>query len=108
MNKLILASVLVSCSVHAEFKDGNKLLAELSGNTSDYIHGIGYVMGVYDTTQGITHCPPANVTAGQVTDMVKRYMEVNPDIRHNTADRIIGVVLRRSWPCANNSGGRTL
>ncbi len=105
--KRFLILALLCGSAHAEFKDGNKLLSDLSGSTNDYIHGIGYVMGVYDALQGATHCPPANVTAGQVTDMVKRYMEINPDIRHNTADRIISTVLRRAWPCAS-SGGRAL
>lgn len=107
MKKLLLTLAFVAGAAHAEFKDGNKLLTEIQGNTTDYIHAIGYVMGVYDTTQGITHCPPRNVTAGQVTDMIKSYLEQYPENRHNTADRIVGLVLRRAWPCASQ-GGRTL
>jgi hypothetical protein len=106
--KRALALLLLCGSAHAEFKTGNQLLSQLRGDTTDYIHAIGYITGVYDTLQGVTHCPPGNVTAGQVTDMVRNYLEANPDNRHNTADRLVGLVLRRAWPCASSSGGRTL
>jgi len=100
MKKLILCLALTAGCAHAEFKDGNKLLAQLRGDATDYIHALGYITGVYDTLQHISHCPPPNVSAGQVGDMVKNYLEANPDTRHNTADRIVGLVLKNSWPCA--------
>lgn len=106
MKRLLILAALCAGTAHAEFKSGNTLLMQIKGDTTDYIHAIGYVTGVYDTLQGVTHCPPANITAGQVTDMVKNYLEANPETRHNSADRLIGIVLRSAWPCANRNGGR--
>jgi len=109
MKRAVLALALVGCSAHAEFKSGNTLLAQIKGDNLDYIHANGYVIGVYDTLQGVTHCPPAGITAGQVTDIVKNYLEVNPETRHNSADRLIGIVLKSTWPCAQRPpAGRQL
>lgn len=106
MKRLLILAALLAGSAHAEFKTGNKLLSQINGDLADYANAVGYVTGVYDTLQSITHCPPGGVTAGQITDMVKNYLETNPEMRHNTADRIIGAVLKRAWPCAErgNSG----
>jgi hypothetical protein len=104
--KRFLMIALFCGSAHAEFKDGNKLLEQLRGDTTAYIHALGYVIGVYDTLQNLTHCPPVNVTAGQIGDMVKNHLEANPDTRHNTADRIVGLVLKNAWPCAAKPSGR--
>lgn len=105
MKRLIIIAALCAGAAHAEFKSGNTLLAQIKGDNIDYIHANGYVIGVYDTLQGVTHCAPAGVTAGQVTDMVKRYLEASPETRHNSADRLIGIVLRDVWPCAKKGTG---
>ena len=103
MKRLIILAALCAGAAHAEFKSGNSLLAQIKGDNIDYIHSVGYVLGVYDTLQGVTHCAPAGITAGQVTDMVKNYLEANPETRHNSADRLIGIVLRLAWPCAQRA-----
>lgn len=100
---LILATWSVALASHAEFKDGNKLLAEMNGSHSHQMNAIGYVTGVADTLAGVTFCGPATVTAGQLYDMVKQYLEQYPANRHNTADRIIGHVLKSAWPCGQGS-----
>ena len=100
MKKLIVIALLVCASAHAEFKDGNKLLSEMNGNHSNQMSAIGYVMGVSDALMGITFCGPSTITAGQVHDMIKQYLEQFPADRHNSADRIINHVLKAAWPCA--------
>ena len=100
MRRFIVATVLGSCSlVHAEFKDGNRLLSQLNSTGMEYMNALGYVTGVADTLYGVTHCAPANVTAGQITDMVRNYLENVPATRHHSADRHVHHVLKSAWPC---------
>lgn len=108
--KRIYALALVVCAgnTYAEFKDGNRLLRDLRGDTMDYVHALGYVTGVYDALQHVIHCPPQGVTAGQVGDMVKNFLEENPALRHQSADRHVVAVLRRAWPCADQRRGNNL
>lgn len=92
---------------NAEFFTGNGLLNLLqSHEIIDRIHGLGYVQGVFDAYSNITICPPAGVTAGQVRDMIKNYLENNPAIRNKTADIIIRDAFKLVWPCANRNSGR--
>lgn len=98
--------LMLACSTaHAEFMDGNELLSRLRGEGSRYFAGIGYVMGVFDSFQGGSHCPPANVTAGQVTDMVRNHLEASPELRHLSADRHVNYILKKTWPCPERRGG---
>lgn len=95
-------------TAHAEFFDGNRLLNRLQGeerrDAADFLQGLGYVTGVSDALRGVVHCPPDNITAGQISDMVKQYLVNNPEVRHQTGDRIVGFVLKRAWPCAERKG----
>ena len=100
MKRLLLAiSTTVCFSVHAEFKDGNKLLSDMTGSHGNQMLALGYVMAVADALGGITHCAPENVTAGQLHDMTKKFLEENPAVRHVSADAIISRLLTRMWPC---------
>ena len=67
--------------------------------------GIGYIMGVVDAYGNITHCPPDNVTAGQLRDMVRNFLENTPSIRHLPANEIVGHVVKTAWPCAKKGTG---
>lgn len=106
MKKLILALALTTPLAHAEFRTGNKLLDEMTGE-STYSKGValGYIMGVTDSGGGTNHCPPATVTAGQLQDMVKNTLSDVPAIRHMPADAIVYYVLNKAWPCAKKGGG---
>ena len=94
-----LALMLACGTVAAEFKDGNKLLSQIRGDTIDYVNAVGYITGVFDTLRSVTHCAPGSVSAGQVTDMVRAHLEANPSVRHITADQHIAYVLKATWPC---------
>jgi len=103
MKKLIVVGMMLSSVAHAEFKDGNKLLSEMTeNNIVDEMVSLGYVMGVTDYTHGIMHCAPATVRASQLRDMVKQYLQDNPSIRHLSGDRIVAHVMKSAWPCASS------
>lgn len=107
--KHLFAAILMTFAVkaNAEFFTGNGLLNLLqSHEVIDRIHGLGYVQGVFDAHSGATICSPAGVTAGQVRDMTKNYLENNPAIRNKTADIIIRDAFKLVWPCANRNPGR--
>lgn len=100
MKKIILMFVLVASAAHAEFKDGNKLYQQMTGNGGDYLNALGYITGVSDATRSTVHCIPENATAGQISDMVKLHMEQKPQLRHYPANIIVAYVLQQAWPCA--------
>jgi hypothetical protein len=89
-----------SLAAHAEFWDGNILHSRLTGAQNEQILGLGYVIGVADALNGVVFCPPENVTAGQIRDMVRNYLSNTPAERHLSADSIVSKVLKAVWPCA--------
>jgi hypothetical protein len=98
---LIIALLLAAPAspAKAEFFTGNDLLAKMNGNTSDQLQAIGFVQGVFDVYVHVTICPPNNVTAGQLVDMIKNYLTNIPATRHKTAESLINEALSKVWPC---------
>lgn len=105
MKHIISALSLVCLSANAAYMDGNMLLSRINGEPAYRMQAIGYIQGVHDSVQGLIVCSPENVTAGQVFEMVKNFLENVPAVRHFDADRIIVSVLSKTWPCVqkNNS-----
>jgi hypothetical protein len=104
-------ALLVPSLSFAAFIDGNKLHQYLtSQNNAEYVHGLGYVIGVSDFIAGSLTYPPSNVTTGQLGDMVRNYLERYPEQRHKTADLLVAVVMSAQWPCKKTgaSGARGL
>ena len=98
-----LCAILLLClnTAHAEFKDGNRLLADLqSSHVEDRVHAMGYIVGIADMGRGYINCMPENATAGQLRDMVRNYLENTPAERHFSADLIVNKVLKTVWPCS--------
>jgi hypothetical protein len=95
MKKLIAILLCVPCMASAEFMSGNNLHNKMTGD-------------LFDVYVSVTFCSPENVTAGQVSDMVKRYLDNNPSTRHKTAESLINLALKQAWPCANNRGNNRL
>lgn len=107
MRKFLAMLFFIPVVANAEFFTGNGLLSLLqSNNVAEKIQGIGYIQGVYDAHANVTVCAPANITAGQLNDMIKNYLENNPATRNRTADVIIRDALRGIWPCANRGNQR--
>ena len=100
---IIIAMLLASTPAKAEFFSGNDLATKLnSSNTIDQAVALGFIQGVFDVYVSITICPPNNaagITAGQLNDMIKNYLNNNPALRHHTAESIINEALKALWPC---------
>lgn len=109
MKIALIAAALIGVSAHAEFITGNQLLERMNSELG-YDRGIanGYIMGVWDATHGIAHCPPAGITMGQIHDMVKQALVNAPSVRHNSADSFVVYAASKSWPCAQKKRGQDL
>lgn len=102
MKKLLIVFLLLPAIVCAEFMTGNNLLEkQRSTSVVENMVALGYVQGVFDATQTAVHCASGAITAGQVNDMVRQYLEMYPSIRHKTADVILTDLFKKTWPCAN-------
>ncbi len=105
MRAALITLALVAGGARAEFMDGNTLLGDLRGDTpSARSFGLGYIVGVADALRNVAFCPPDNVTAGQIRDMVRNYLDNTPAARHHTGDVIVTNVLKSVWPCAARPG----
>jgi len=108
MKKFIASLLFVPCMASAEFMSGNSLHSKMTGDFGDKMQALGFIQGVFDVYVSVTFCSPDNVTAGQVSDIVKRHLDNNPSTRHKTAESLINQALKQVWPCANNRGGTRL
>lgn len=96
--------VLGMPKAHAQFMTGNKLLERMNGSLQERAYAGGYVIGVHDAWRGEFGCSPNDATAGQVSDVVRQFLETNPQHRHQSAEIIIGAALHSTWPCPKKKG----
>ena len=109
MKYALLLSALMVLPAHAEFQSGNTLLAALQ--ETDYFskgYAMGYIVGVADTTQGITQCMAPSATAKQAQDIVLQFLLANPAIRNKTADLLVQSALKQVWPCPVKPKGSSI
>ena len=101
MKAAAIVLAFVASTAHAEYFSGNKLHEWAGEPNSNVSFGMlyGYVAGAYDAGFGVMHCAPANVTLGQVVDMVKQHIAANPASRHASGDAIVNYVVKQAWPC---------
>ena len=61
----------------------------------------GYVLGITASAQlADSVCIPSDkVTAGQLTDVVKFWLQNHPEIRHHSASSLVMQALREKFPC---------
>lgn len=91
----------------AEFLDGARLLQLLTQQRGplDRATGVGYVMGVADSIMGVESCPPPDLKAGQIADVVAAFIQSRPDLQHVSADGFVSNLLRRVYPCIGGEKG---
>ena len=94
------------------FWTGNDLLAKMTSTTEgERWQALGYIMGATDVGQGTNFCIPGQVTAGQLSDIIKQHLESAPAARHIIAGAHILYAFSKVWPCAQRtpaSGSRTM
>lgn len=83
---------------NAYFLDGNEVYSGLD-DQSFWKQGYasGYILGVVDAYSQLFIIPPG-ATRGQITDVVKNFMNKNPQFRHYPAADIVFEALKASFP----------
>ena len=101
MKKYIAGLLLVSASAHAGFLSGNTLLQHINNNEHLWqSYANGYIVGVHDMGDTILFCTPPTITVGQTKDIVRIYLEINPTLRHLSAESLVVNALKQAYPCA--------
>lgn len=107
----VLVLCLASLHAQASFMDGNKLLSGFEGHSLDLAASRAYVMGVVDYSQSLKALTgkgsafdacfdvPDGVTAGQLGDVVKIWLQKNPQHRHFTGPSLVTAALAAVYPC---------
>jgi hypothetical protein len=107
-----LASPDQPTSGERPYYDGNKLFSDCTEKdpVSDGLCS-GYIIGVFDSHAAYLallpygainlFCPPQGAAAGQVRDIVVRYLETHPETLQYTAASEIIVALMDAFPCAS-------
>ena len=111
MKKFIVGLLMVPAMAHAEFFSGNDLYGKLqSSDLMDRMHGLGYVMGIYDAQVHIHYCPKNEslINAGQLRDIVFQQLANNPTQRHRPAYALVSEAFKAVWPCANRGTRSTI
>lgn len=106
--KVIIGIVvlLMTGTIHATFQNGNKLYGfyqdykKESGSFNAGVYG-GYVIGVADAFDDVTFSIPSYATQGQILDVVGKYLENHPEVRHNSAFIIVSDALAKVFPLKN-------
>ncbi|MET3498144.1 Rap1a/Tai family immunity protein [Variovorax boronicumulans] len=112
---LSLPALLLCCAsmyAAAAFMDGNKLLTGFEGHPLDVAASRAYVMGVVDSAESLKALPGSNgmfyacfdvpnrATAGQLGDVVKVWLQQNPQHRHFNGPSLVANALATAYPCA--------
>ncbi len=102
---VVVGTVLTTLPFCADagFYSGNDLKEKLEVNstaTGGYAGGVGlgYVIGVLDVYDGFGTCPD-KVQAGQVAQVVLKYLRENPEKLHLSADTLTLAAIGKAWPC---------
>jgi hypothetical protein len=101
----------IASAASAGFIDGQKLREMLNAQTridrgdvrttdyQDAARANGYVLGVVDMAMFILVCPGEGIRAGQLSAMVAKYLEDNPDKWAQSGDKIVIDALKPTFPC---------
>ncbi|WP_324042048.1 Rap1a/Tai family immunity protein [Aeromonas caviae] len=107
---LAIVFSLLSFSSHAGFYSGNEILDRCSSDERSDNHFqkdafcMGYLVGVYDSYEGITICPgnnANNITIGQLQLISVKYMREHPEKLNGSAIDLIEQGLNQAFPCKN-------
>ena len=108
MKKFIAGLLMVPCFAHADFDNGNELYSKMTDAASSrQMYALGFVIGVHEMLEGDLVCASDNVTAGQLRDIVKKYLEDNPSTRNRPAVILAGIAMAQAFPCAKQKGKRS-
>lgn len=99
---LVLFSA-VSFNVEAAYQSGNKLKTDLNDKYGE-MFAMGYIVGATEVLRDYKDvCIADGVTQGQLKDVVKKYLDENPESLHEAAYVLVYSALRKVWPCKAKS-----
>lgn len=98
---IFLLLLFISSGAFADFVSGNALNNWSNEKDSTYIKGLfgGYVIGIVDTADGLLFCIPNGATAGQLSAVVKKHLQQNPEDWNKGASDIVILSLEKAFPC---------
>ena len=113
MRKVIIVTALLAVlgvpdTARGAFIDGNTLHTRCNSpeDVYDKASCLWFVIGVADAIggpnkgyQGRTFCHPSSVLTGQLRDVVKKWLNENPQLRHFTAVSLTAKALSEAFPC---------
>ena len=109
MIRYLISAMCLVAATSANAYSGNDLLNDLTstkrkgltpGNALQDGVGMGYIMGASDMiSQSGTVCYRQNVTNGQISAVVQKYLESNPETRDAKAALLIYIALKANFPC---------
>lgn len=87
----------------AGFLTGNELYDACKSSSAICL---GYIEGITDAidvsrVNGAEACIPEHVTVGQVREVVKLYLQQNPQTWHAGASGLVATALSTAFPCKN-------
>jgi hypothetical protein len=92
---------------------GNRFYEHCQASAHPFFQGLcsGYIQGVLDRGGVLGPpdvCMPDGVTAGQAKDVVSRFLQTHPEVRHAHRLGLVMRALREAWPCLKpeTAGGR--
>lgn len=106
---IILAMTLAAGVAQANTNStGYELLQNLNRTESTYLKGVahGMISGIASGRDDI--CVPKNVTNGQMTNVVKYFLDTSPSIQHQGSDLLIYMALIQAFPCPKTNKGTSL
>jgi len=87
------------CSINSEKLDN--IMTEDADSTVDfgeYVLGLGYILGVFDSYQGLYYCAPRGITRGQVRDVALKYLQTHPEMLHKRASILLLEAFTEAFP----------
>lgn len=100
----LLLVLCLSVPAHAGFMTGNTLLSSMrSDELFKRAYAIGFILGVHDVYEDEVICSGANVTGGQLRDIVRKFLEENPNERDMPAHLLVMISLGKAFPCRSKS-----
>lgn len=100
-------TLLLACAVHAagyyhraDALEQLRLAFDRNDPQEKAAYFRGYVVGVADSENGKAWCPPDNVGADRVQQIVSKYMRDNAGVATQDAVSVVTAALGASFPCA--------
>jgi hypothetical protein len=97
----LMLIVLSNVCAEGTYFTGNELKRRLDNKEEGirYATALGYILGVHDVSSGVSICSPSQAIAGQLVDIVLKYLAEHPQKLHEKASDLVLNALSLAFPC---------